>query len=257
MSKLACLALIDADGHLQIGPQNKSSTGFIRVRLGQSYDSGVPPELIAVQKIYGGTISRVLKTPRPGERQSWELAISVTVDATVLRDLIEMGIIRKSQAMVCNEFLERGRHREHVVEYQENLQRLHVQEEDVGVDEDRLVPEYLAGLFAADGSVFLDKSGTTTVSISKPTFPAVLHALVRKLGYGVVVANTRVVIHGENADTFLRLIQDHIFGQKVEQVQSCLQFRDSYRRNRGRKRTASEIEHLQKTRQKMKEEKKK
>ena len=92
----------------------------------------------------------------------------------------------------------------------------------VDIDANRLTPEYLAGLFAADGSVGI-YDGRLVVTITQKSCPRLCQAIATKRGDGCA-ANGNYVARGKAGLLFLMEIATLIVGQKAEQVRLAIRY---------------------------------
>lgn len=212
-----------------------------RVRFSQSYASGMPPELLYIQGVYGGRIYAD-KRCREGQRKCWELQIQDTANQRrILRDLRETCCMKLPQVELVLEYLGNGM--ENSDHYSDKLRSLKKEYHQVVVDPKRITWSYIAGSFAADGMVAINWTGATydlRCTLCKPLCPQVLHSMREFLGYGNVTKEGYLTLASRQSTNFLRSIQPYLFGQKVDQLPLALRFQE-VRPQAGVKRTAEQL----------------
>jgi hypothetical protein len=211
---------------------------YVRIEIGQSCDAGQPPELVHVQRYYGGSIRD--RGVIPGKRRAWILVIADRMQVLpLLEDIVRFGIMKAPQARLALEFLRSDGKTPEL--YGAALSRGKLEYESVPIDPAKLTNAYLAGFFAADGSVGFYGNAKSdlflSVGLGKKSCPALLRAIREKLGHGYV-GKGLLHLKCNGAMQFLSQIQEHVVGQKRPQVDVAIDFQS--KRPRGGKRTAEQ-----------------
>lgn len=238
---------VDGDGCIEIPKPNDNQSSYpARVVVDQSRDEGVPEELSYIQRFYGGEI-----TSRPGRKENWRRHWELHINAgaeKILEDLAEFAISKRAQAQIALEYHRYvGSRKEIAGEYRERMAKKKTSSDFV-VLINRMTPAYMAGLFAADGTVGLYASGDKSwrvISNLRSRKMQLLHAYLMMVGEGYT---RKGILHfGPAATTKLySIIGPHLIGAKVPQFQRALQYRELQSKMKNKKRTQQDIEETQK-----------
>lgn len=178
--------LFDGDGSMII---QVLESGY---QLNVSFPQSAITILQVLKYKYGGYISK--GRWKPNQRQQYTYRICGRASKTLLQDLAEGCILKKAQALNCLEFLEllkkpnlsdiKAKH--HL--YNKQLNSLAIYPPRIY---NVLNLEYVAGLFDAEGCVFIYKPGDNNkkvdqfyLNICQKNHPIVLDEIARFLGYG-------------------------------------------------------------------------
>lgn len=231
MSSAPCefaAGLIDGDGEVVIDPYHSSRAvqALPRVRVSQSYDAGEAPELLWLQKFYGdGCISSRGEPKKSTHRRQWRIQFCDKDSVKrVLSDMTEHCVLKSPQARIALDYLaDRSAHAKNYGALREAKRNYAA----AVVDSDLLTWPYLAGLFAAEGSVSVSVSGQgyyrLQSSISQSGSTKLLQAIRDKLGFGSVRSD-KVEFCGDQTIRFCQGILPYLQGQKKIQVEIALQF---------------------------------
>src|SRR5271169_292151 len=246
----------DGDGSVYVPPPTKlRPTQTVRVRFRQSYNSGIPPELEYVKLHYGGRIHETRKA-QGHQRTSWVLDIGEQNWGTgILRDMEAHAVKKASQAAIALEYLTAGKMRTEF--FSQSLKDAKKAAANVAIDVSRLTDAYVAGLFAADGSVASIPAKVSggeryhyfTSSISQVSCPRLVDAIKDAVRFGQTYGGI-LQFNREETLQFFQKIQPHLIGQKSSQVAIVAEFHP--RMHPGRKRDASEIEEAREIAKKLK-----
>lgn len=253
-------AFFDGDGCISVaypGPSTKRPTP--RISLGQSYNSGQPPELLYIQSLFGGSI--YLNTPRTStKRDAWELLLGIDGAKKLLAIVLDHGFLKRKQAAMTLEHIEDLS--SDPVKFARNLQSSHSYA-DCAIDSARMSIATIAGYFAAEGSLGMykhDDRGYMKLrsSITQEGCRNLLVAIKEKLGYGWVQGGRYEISAGHSIE-FLQAIVPHIPNdfQKVDQIRLALDFTERRSSSVRQKRTAEEIQEMKEVAEKLKQMKKK
>ncbi len=208
-----CAGMFDGDGNidLDLGPHGAS----LSVYLYQSRDGGEPPELLHFQSVFGGTIA-CTRASNGRWRRAWRLKIcgrlALLVVLTVIKD---HSIVKAPQAVVALNFL---LHNSSAYDCVAKLGEAKDFTASLDVPEERLSSPYIAGLWAAEGSVIISKLHVQ-VNLSQKCCPSLLIAL-RKRFRGHVSTDGKWTAAANVALEFLDAIRGHV---KVEASQKANQ----------------------------------
>jgi len=162
-----------------------------------------------------------------------------------LRDLATYSVKKAEAAHLALEYIETGR--KNASEVAAKIREANRSRGDRNMDKSRFNDAYIAGLFAADGSIALKPRKALpmlSVDIAQSSFTPLLYGVRDYLGFGSVVKNGHWQANSNLASSFLRRIQCHIIGQKKAQLDLVMHW--SSNRPSGmqahRKRTAEEIQ---------------
>jgi hypothetical protein len=247
----------DGDGCVFI-PANGRKKPFPVVTFAQSYESGVPPELEHIQRLYGGSIYR-LDRMTPGSRISWRLRILRKEEVVkILHDLVQYCVLKLDQVRHCLEYTQAG-----LVEtelYQEILCDAKENIASAPYMIMRVCDEYVAGLTAAEGSVgfYHTKSGSliVTTKIYQNSCPMLLTAVRLFLGFGNVNSGS-LQFSGVQTKKLFDRIRPHMVGQKLPQVELVHDFLVHRTVKRGKKRSPEDIDETKKIEEQLKKLKRK
>ena len=215
-----------------------------RVQLSQSYDSGIPPELLYVQGFFGGCIHQ---NRRGGEvqRSSWTLDISSLKQVfPVLETLSRHCIVKKREALLALEYLRECR----VDPFRIHQELLKAKRERhaIVVDSAQVSKPYAAGLFAAEGSIGMYRENGTLVlssTIAQQQCIPVLQAIREMLGFGRVANNAVLRFSGNQTMEFIAIIRPFLYaGQKVAQIDAVIESEKVRKPLDGRRRHREEDE---------------
>lgn len=219
----------DGDGSIGIPtPTPKRPSENVAIAIYQSHDSGVPPELIHVRSHYGGCINKT-RVGWEGHRDEWVLALRRRdLLIPMLVDLAANAIVKQYQAARALEYMTSGK--QQALGHSQAIKAANASYADIAIDPARITDAYLAGLFAAEGSV-----ETMTVfdcnskyeyfrsSISQASCLRLLEAIKAKLQIGEIYVGKLVFNRAETPALFAR-IRPFLVGQKVAQVDAVLNF---------------------------------
>lgn len=257
---------IDGDGCITlIQPRDDRNKPCPIVMVNQAKDSSVPEELEYVQKFYGGTITESQRVVK--RRRYWQLNIRRQEDVVkILLDLKKHCVIKNRQAEAALDYLLEGRDRHKY--YAEKLLGLKKAYSSIVPDASRFCAPYLAGIFAAEGSVGLyqrkDRPNGNglklTALLPQHCCPAFIHAVKNHLGYGSVVSErvgkTALHLSALQCRQFFALISPFLIGQKAPQVKLALEIQAKVPPSGGFKRSSSHQFDAKEIEEKMKKMKK-
>jgi hypothetical protein len=237
----------DGDGSVTIQkPSQKDKTPNPRVAFYQSNASGIPPELAYIKSFLGGALHR--EDPRgDNRRQSWKLCFSSFSESKYVLELLQPYVIlKRDQVAKALEYLDCSKENpQHHYEYMRDRKRDY---QNVEIDTLRICNAYLAGLFAADGSVgiYRAKHGycAVYVQIVKKGCVQLLHAIRDKMGYGSV-SQGRWALSGGQTVNFIEGIDRYLVGQKKAQTDMVVRFQKT-RGSQSKKRTVEELAEMDK-----------
>jgi len=250
----------DGDASILIPPPHKNSfSAAPRVHFYQSCDEGVPAELLYVQAHYGGTIS-VAREREGNIRKSWVLGITHGVE-DVLKAMAEYATIKRSQAALALEYTRASERWQLADNFRQRLEEERISTQ-FPILVDRLTDAYLAGLFAADGSIgfYETKRGAFTLGsqIASAKIP-ILHAIQLVLGGSGCVSpkHERIVFGARDTERLCDAIRPHLIGAKVPQVDTAMNAQRLKLSRKTRKRSQKQREELQQMVQALKKMKRK
>lgn len=209
----------DGDGCIRFSAGPRRGSACVKVIVAQAYNDGIPPELSLFKELFSGGIYRGVAPKKETQRQSWRWECTTrTMIGAVVAIVADHGIIKQRQAETARKFL-RGEVDGHDAWLA--CARAKDQYSESVITVERLTDAYLAGIFAAEGSVRIEKS--LTVVIAQQCCPAFVYKLV-ELFDGAFSGNGKWVAYGNAAFSFLSRIRAHLFGQKVAQVDVAMAF---------------------------------
>ena len=239
----------DGDGFI------KFSRYSVAVLFGQSQDAGVPEILTYLKTFYGGSI--LLSAPRNGmNRAKWVLLISGDRCRPALIDIAKHATIKCKQACVALAFMDdnEANKRASAPKVKAQLSDMKRRYSEVAIDRRRIKYAYLAGLFAAEGNVDINKRGLINIKIAQKSCIPLLNLIASGLECGTV-NNVCLNISGKKAVPFMRAILPFIVGPKKPQILIALQQIDDQIARRGRKRTREDEKVTERRRIEMKRHK--
>jgi len=200
----------------------------VTIHIGQSYNVGIPEELKYFCTIYGGKI-RKAKEATDTQRTQWALNFCGEHCRPLLEAVATYGILKAPQAITALQYLDGDKQDAEL--FRCSLQEQKLKYNTISIDKEKLskdhLPPYLAGLFASDGSCCIDNTGGIAANITQPKSVALLEVIKDQLEkYELIVGSTTNIViqfFAENAFKFLQLIQLHVIGQKVKQIELILQ----------------------------------
>ena len=192
----------------------------------QSCDRGQPPELLTLQSRLGGNITES-KRKNSKWRREWRLVVGARSHVErALKIVKKYGIIKKIQAHVALDYLDSGK-----VDAEKAILRLSEAKKNyssVSIDRIAITPAYMAGLFAAEGTVallFTGRSYSLRAAIRQNGCQPLLGEIKENLGYGCLSKEGKIQFSGTSAISFLGLISPHMLRcQKRKQVRLALQY---------------------------------
>lgn len=215
-----CIAgFFDGDGSFSFS-LTKHPSFVLSVRLYQSFNSGVPPELQRVKEILHGGRLHLARQVTVRHRAEWHW-IADDVRARVVASMVAgYGIVKNQQASLTLKFLEGS------IEPKDAVLELAKLRDNTGgvVVDHKLTDPYLAGLFVAEGCVCVSND-SIQVSITQASIPF-LDAIQRRLGGQINPRNGQWYCYGEVAASFLVRVRKFVFGQKSDQIVVALGLRD-------------------------------
>jgi hypothetical protein len=160
---------VDGDGCIQLSPKyGEHSCPTPYIAMFQSHNAGPAPELIMIQRIYGGTLSE--KRGVIGNlRRHWELRVSKMEQVKkMLRDLSKHCAIKAAIASVALALFDEIDREARFAHYYDTIRSMKQDYANIIVQQDRVTLAYIAGLFAAEGSIGMiqgkdNRSGAFTV----------------------------------------------------------------------------------------------
>ena len=220
----------DGDGSVTccLAGGTKDTKTVPRIMFFQSCTT-VPPELVYIQSLYGGSIYASSRKLKSTHRPRWSLYIGATVDVMrLLRDLATTCVVKLPQVEEALRYMDSDR--QSPKDCRLRLSQLKSATNDVTIDASRLTDPYLAGLFASEGTVGIYKlsnGGKTfvmTVNIAQGGCIPLLVAIKSVLGCGSHPTNGHLYLSARIAEQFLLRIQPFVIGQKVPQIKLALEF---------------------------------
>lgn len=248
--------LIDGDGCIRLeSPRLHQPRPIPLLSLKQARAEGVPPELSFVQGIFGGAVYRSENTGT-NWRCTWTLRITALKEIEVLLGAIsECAVLKLPQIDRALEYLRADR--KDATAVSEFLKMAKKDYQTIRIDSARLTSAYLAGLFAAEGSlsyVWHKSVGAPMLrsSIAQSNCIAILAAIRETMGFGFVRSGQ---IHFSCRQTLklLEMIRPYMYGsQKAPQVDEVFEYVRTKTSGSGHKRTAEEEQKLKEISQKLK-----
>lgn len=242
-------------------PSEKNRKPEPNVSISQAYDHRNPPELRYARRHYGGKIYKLSRRFET-RRQQWSLQYTSRKDRLrILKVIARHSIVKRAEAELALDYIRNGKpdaERTHAAILAAKIDR-----QNAKIDMSRVTPSYIAGLFAAEGSVCLMWNGRSafqiTACIAQKCCVSVLEAIKTKLGFGVIGARSCLQFSsGPISRKFLKFIKPYMKkSQKKPQVRQALKLHRIHRRRPGYKRSEKEIEELKAAVQKLKDMKRK
>ncbi len=246
---------IDGDGCLTVPKPTKGNGALPRIHVAQSCDGGAPPELVFIANQYGG---RIVEKPRvEGARRCWVLRIiKAKATAALLQHIADHAILKAPQARVIIEYLVSARDAATAESTRAKLALLKKSYAAVHVNGARLTDAYLAGFFAAEGSLgmYTATTGNVTLSatITQYGCARILESMRDALGYGSVVGGRQLRLSCGQAMAFFERIGPHLVGQKKAQVDLAVEYHRRRAAANGKKRTEEEKIEMKETAERLK-----
>lgn len=244
----------DGDGHITIQQATtRPRADPPKVIFYQSRNDGAPPELLYIQEHYESVLHS--RPQRRGARTEWRLEIRGPGVKAILGDWASNGVVKARQAEIALEYMNADDRKSVAPRYSALLKQTKASAISP-VHTERMVPAYLAGLFAADGCVGVYRSGEKYWVSSASIISAheeIRRAIHSKVGEGCVNAKA-VVFWSNQAARFGESILPHLHGSKVEQLKYMLDFQKA-QSSKGwqfQKRTPEELKELEDMSNKMK-----
>lgn len=225
---------MDGDGSIRLPmPSAERSRATPNIVISQSRDQGMPPEFVPFLENFGGNVC-TRKLP-PGRRKGWVWrAKSVDVVRKILGVIRDNSITKAPQAERALKYLDGRRDDcEAAASFlADSKKSYHL----VSIPTNRVSFPYIAGLFAADGSVSLKRqkgSLRLVTSITQKSCVPLLEAIKEKLGGGCV-DKERIYLGSAVGVRLLEKMRPYLeHSQKREQVDLAIEFH-SRARNRTR-----------------------
>lgn len=240
---------IDGDGCIELKYPDKSHPLPLPIiTIAQSHNAGEPPELLYIQKHFGGRIYLVGKA-KENLRARWQLRILVLTEVELLLGvMLKHGVVKSDQARYALEYLRKRR--TNILESVEAIKSAKTNYQNIEIDSDRLTPAYLAGIFVAEGSVCLVRQSSTQdydirSNIAQASCVRFLYAIHEKIGFGSVNGG-KINFACAQTIKLLEMIQPYLKDcQKKPQVEAILTFVATRTTRPSYKRTAKEIETME------------
>lgn len=219
---------IDGDGSILLPrPHTTSQRPLPVVILAQSYNDDQPPELLFVQRYYGGNL-HIIAAATNAHRCCWQLHIKSETLVTLLEDLGDHAIVKRGRASSALRYIESER--DDPIFHYHRMRAVSKLEPDISVDHARLTDAYLAGLFAAEGSIGFyrtKRGGVNNVNIAQAACVPLLSAIRTLLGFGNINPDG-ISFPKLPSLRFLDRIAPYLIGQKQRQVVLYMQFHARY-----------------------------
>lgn len=198
--------------------------GYIAISITQACSEGQPPELIALQDAYGGNVT-VHSQGTASSRKQWRYTIKCVEGLRGFLSAISLHCIVKSpQVSKALQILESGQRK---TESYVELRAMKTCYQQVAVQRERIVPAYLAGLFAAEGTVGLYRKPSGRFYLSSRIYQdsciELLNVIAEVVGFGSVSSGA-FKMSDDQTKRFMQIILPHLLGQKVEQATLVLEF---------------------------------
>jgi hypothetical protein len=210
------VGFLDGDGCITQSSSKNASPILVAT---QSYDDGVPPELLWLQEHLGGT-ARVARKKAGEVRTQWHLSISSRAEMEpALNLIVQHGILKREQATCALDYFQ---DREEARTTATKLRELKSEYASSVVYQERITDAYIAGLFMAEGNVgmYRNKHGGLDLSskITKNGCVPLLHGIRSKLGFGSVCSGA---IHFSSRQTiqFLDRVSKFITKKRSQKFQ--------------------------------------
>lgn len=241
---------LDGDGHIGIQtPTTKYRRPLPTVSASQSCSRSEPRELKFLKSNFAGGI-HVIREATTTTRRMWNFkAHGVSVEDILLL-ISKHGIVKKPQADLALEYL--AKDRANPKYYSEILSFAKSCVKSVDIDPSRLTTPYLAGLFAAEGTVGLhrnkDRPYLLESGIAQASCPRLLHAIRERLGYGSVTHGQirfSVKATGNFLDSIQPFIRKSQKNRQVKVVQKYLKYVATLRKG-GIERSREEKDQIEK-----------
>ena len=249
----------DGDGCVRFGSNGQSkAVRSICIKFAQSHATGPPPELAYIHERYRGRMKRKEKGSPKSVRPEWTLSIQSRPDVLrIMEDMLPHTIVKHRELVIAIESLS-GRSPRSALDDAVIISDLKKQHSSVEVDPTKICSPYVAGLFAAEGSVGLYETKLPAprpsyflVSgfISQPGCPQLLDAIATHFGFGRVSMRRKYMLGGLQMVRFLDRILPFLIGQKTEQARLVVEFqaiKPTHRRTRTPEETETAKEYARK-----------
>jgi hypothetical protein len=214
------VGFLDGDGcvHSDVWRSGKACYPYISAK--QAHNHGQPPELVHLQTLYGGALCQ--KTVAHGTtRAVWELSLRAENEVeALLIDMVRYGIMNRAAAAHALGYIRNDKADPHGTKA--SIIACHASYQGIDIDETRLTPAYLAGLFAADGSVGLYNRVSMAAKITQNGCVRLLQAIRARLGCGVI-NHGELIWQGASAANVLQVFRPWLDpSQKKPQVDIAL-----------------------------------
>ncbi len=249
---------IDGDGCLRIPkPTKKLPNPGPVVYVMQSHDAGPPPELVYIQARYGGDM--IEKPPVAGARKCWVLRfLRANESMALIRDIATFGALKSKQARRAVDYFDQGKN--DAPKLFEELRLDKKNYSTIDIEPSKITEAYIAGLFAAEGSLGMNKASdggyVLQTTITQYGCGRLLEAIRDKIGFGSICSGPSLRFSTAQSLTFFKTISPFLIGQKARQVQLVEEYHRSRTSKRGKKRTAEETKEMETIAKKLKEMKK-
>lgn len=216
VDKSRIAGFLDGDGCIEASPKPSGITGKTKVSISitaaQSRNRGEPSEFEFLRSVLPGTVwERRAKTAQHRASWKWQASGRSVILATLL--VMEgKAALKPRQAEIAKAFL-LGNSAAAVTVLA--LAKSKDEYQSTEVDAARVNDAYLAGLFAAEGYIAVDKG--IRVSITQRNSPELLKTIQAKFG-GSIRRDEELIIWDPCASVFLARIQPMLFGAKCSQV---------------------------------------
>ena len=231
----------DGDGTIAIPrrDQKKNPKPLPSITFAQSCNGGVPPELESLRMQVGGTIS-VSSKATLNHRCCWRLCVRQTSQIIDLLSLLDRCcIVKLPQIKTVLAYMATDRSSPET--FSSTLKQQKKETHHLDVDKRRVTDSYLAGMFAADGTVGIyGKSEEVRgqqlhCRIAQLKCPPLLLAIQEVLGFGSLDIGSKhpvaqISFTAGKAMQFLKRIYPSLHGAKRLQTELALEFQATKRR---------------------------
>lgn len=211
---------VDGDGMIRVAPPSQRYPNPSPIVCAfQSFNLQEPPELKFLKKHLGGSIYQT--SPASEKiRTSWKFFVTEEGLKKALKLVSDHGIIKKPQADVALSYLEAGKPSPIIAS--QRISELKKQYSSVDIPSERLTDAYLAGFFAAEGTVGLHRIREGYIlksAITQTSCPRILEAMKAKLGYGSLSSRGQLIFNPAASAKFLKAIKPFVRkSQKRRQI---------------------------------------
>lgn len=228
------VGFMDGDACITTSWSRKNSrVPAIRINVDQARNEGIPREIILVGCVFGGLIIKA-KEASGSKRAIWRLSISRESEVVPVLELMERHcIIDAALAGRAMEYIKSDRTEGKLCH--DDLKYMHANEQRsrAKIHYGRIVPVYLAGLFAADGHAGVGPNGGVVMKITQKSCKNILFAIrdTVTLETGSEVTGSLegrgvprcLSLTGENAIHLAKMIRPFSLGAKTEQIDIALE----------------------------------